>query len=63
MPRTPASFHDQFCADLPSTAQATLMCATQRPIPGASHAVGVSHPNETARLVLEAAAVHVPASA
>jgi pimeloyl-ACP methyl ester carboxylesterase len=30
-------------------------------IPGASHAITVSHPNETAHLILEAAAARVPA--
>jgi hypothetical protein len=30
-------------------------------IPGASHAVAVSHPDATAQLILEAAALHVPA--
>jgi len=30
-------------------------------VPGASHAVAVSHPEETARLILEAAALRVPA--
>jgi pimeloyl-ACP methyl ester carboxylesterase len=31
-------------------------------VPGASHAVAVSHPEATARLILHAAAVHVPAA-
>ena len=30
-------------------------------IPGASHAVSVAHPQATAHLILEAAAVHAPA--
>jgi pimeloyl-ACP methyl ester carboxylesterase len=106
----PESFHEVFCADVPSP-EAALMAATQRPatqealvepsgdplwkhvpswfligeqdhiipaelqrymaeragarrtieIPGASHAITVSQPEATARLILEAAALPVAA--